>query len=146
MVKTIRQTKNKVKKIIFPIGLILASLFLSFPLFSQSAGLVPCGGPDQEPPCQFCHLFVLFDNVVKFLLLKIVPPVAVLMLVIAGLMFFTAMGDPNKVIRAKDIVQWTLIGLIIIYGAWIIVNTFFLLIDVADWTGLEKGWYKINCP
>jgi len=113
------------------------------PLIVVAAGLVPCGS---ENPCQLCDIFVLFDNVVKFVLTHLVPPAAVIMLVIGGIMFFTAMGDPNKVNQAKDIIQWTIIGLFIIYGAWVIVNTFFLLIGVAKWTGLKGGWFEYPCP
>ena len=61
--------------------IILISFLIILPLFTQAAGLVPCGGPG-EPVCTFCHLFVLFNNVIKFVMFDLVPPAAVLMLVV----------------------------------------------------------------
>jgi hypothetical protein len=101
-------------------------------------------------PCQLCHLFVLFDRIVDFLLFRIVPPLAILMLVIAGTMYILAylevIGNPNWIVQAKSLIYSVLIGVIIIYGAWVLVNFFLQIIGVQDWTGLEKGWWKINCP
>jgi len=125
--------------IIFSGGLIF------FPLFSLAAELVPCGGPG-EPACQFCHFFVMFDGIIDFIFLQLVPPIAVLMLAIGGAMFFFSAGDPGKVNTGKSIITSVIIGLIIIYGAWLIINLFFSIIGVASRTGLKEGWFKINCP
>jgi len=123
---------------------ILLVIFL-FPLTSLANGLVPPCGGDGQPPCTLCHLFQMFKNIVDFVLFSIVPPVAVLMLVIGGFMFFFAGGNPGNLSRAKSIITSVVIGLIIVYTAWLIVNTFFAVIGVADWTGLRGGWFKIEC-
>ena len=126
--------------------LVLAVLFFSLiPGQVFSAGLVPCGGPNQDP-CKLCHLFVLFDNIVKFVLFDIVPPIAILMVVIGGVMFFAAVGDPAKIGKATSLLTAVAIGLVIIYGAWLLINLFFSLIGVAEWTGLREGWFQIDCP
>jgi len=138
----------------------LATFFL-FPLLSSAAGLVPCGGQG-EPVCQLCHFFVLFKNIVDFFLFKIVPPLAALMLAIGGFMYIFAYfggavalpgggkGGPALLSQANKLLTSVVWGLLIIFGAWIFVNTFFMLIGVADWTGLTKGWkegwWQINCP
>ncbi|MCX6758965.1 MAG: pilin [Candidatus Nealsonbacteria bacterium] len=127
-------------------------LFL-FPFLINAQGLVPCGGPD-KPACQLCHIFVLFDNIVKFLLIPcllnsyvaIVPLIATLMIVIGGVMFFAAVGDPSKIGKATSLLTAVAIGLVIIYGAWLLVNAFFLVIGVNVWTGPGEGWFKIDCP
>lgn len=136
-------------------------IFLLSPLTFLYAGLVPCGlskdDPDQEGdqtvPCEFCHLFVLFNNVMNFLLTRIVPVLAVLMIAIGGFMFVFAYisaegggGEPALISQAKKLFSSVAIGLIIAYGAWLFINLFFQLIGVADWTGLKEGWWKINCP
>lgn len=128
------------KKIFF----VLIFIFL-IPQIIQSAGLVPCGGKD-EPPCQLCHLFVMLDNIVDFVLIKLVPPLAVLMVVIGGTMFLLAGGNPGILSRANSLLTAVFIGLVIVYGSWIIINIFFTLIGVSEWTGLSEGWFKINCP
>jgi len=143
--------KNQKLKILFLI-IFLTVLFL--PLVSQAAGLVPCGDPG-EPPCELCHLFVLFKNIVDFLLFKIVPPLAILMLVIAGSMYILAylevIGDPKWISQSKSLIWSVVIGLIIIYGAWLIVNLFFQLIGISTeaknpFRELPQNWWKINCP
>jgi hypothetical protein len=123
-------------------------------------GLVPCGktAPSQGEslevtnPCQLCHLLVMFQGIVNFFLTKIVPIVAVLMIAIGGFMYVVAYfeiggaGGPTLLSKAKSLFTYTVIGLIIIYGAWLFVNLFFQAIGVAEWTGLRAGWWKINCP
>ena len=123
-------------------------LLISFPFLANAQGLVPCGPGKSEPNnvCQFCHIFVLFENVVNFFLFQIVPPLAVLMIVIGGIYFFISAGDPNKINKGKGILTTVIAGLIIIYCAWIFINFFFMLIGVSDWTGLSGGWFEIQCP
>ncbi len=137
--------------------IIFLGILAFLPLISQAAGLVPCGG-EAEPRCQLCHFFVLFKNVVDFLLTKIIPPLAVLMIAIGGFMYVFAYigpsialpgggkGGPALLSQAKKLIVSVIFGLLIIFAAWIIVNTFFQLIGVADWTGLKAGWWQINCP
>ena len=77
-----------------------------------NAALVPCGlsGDDPETsiyencPCTLCHFFILFKNIIDFVLIRIVPAVAVLMLVIGGIMFFGAGENParRKLVEKAD--------------------------------------------
>lgn len=106
-------------------------------------GFVPCGTKDC--PCGLCDFFVMFDRIVDFFLLNIVPPVAVLMLVISGIMFFAAGGDPAGVGRAKKMLWSTLIGLGIIYGAFLAISTFLTVIGVAETGPIQEGWFKYPC-
>ena len=142
---------KKMKKVFL---IIFFGVLTLSPLLSLAAGLVPCGGQG-EPACQFCHLFVLFKNIVDFVLFKIVPPLAALMLAIGGFMYIFAYfgggeiggkGGPALLSQANKLLTSVVWGLLIIFGAWIFVNTFFMLIGVADWTGLKGGWWQINCP
>lgn len=106
-------------------------------------GLVPCG--TVTCPCQLCDFFVMFDRIVDFVLFSIVPPIAVLMLVISGMMFFLAKGDPSALNKAKAVLTATLMGLAIIFSAFLFINLFFNLIGVNEWTGLQE-WFKYPCP
>jgi len=110
-----------------------------------AAGLVPCGG-EGEPRCQLCHFFVLFKNVVDFLLTKIIPPLAVLMLAIGGFMYVFAYLSPSEALaggkggpallsQAKKLIVSVIFGLLILFAAWIIVNTFFQLIGMGNGPG-----------
>ena len=109
-------------------------------------GLVPCGG--NLPPCQFCHLFVMLDGIIDFILFKIAPPLAVLMLVIGGVMFFFSGGSPATLTKAKSLITSVVIGLAIIYGAWMIIDLFLTLpgfIDAGKFGWDPSKWFQINC-
>ncbi len=128
-------------------------------------GLVPCGkkvyiggsktdgscegGTFEEIPCQLCHFFVMLQGIIEFLL---VPPdgivfiIAVIMLVIGGAMIIFSGASPSLFKKGKDTITWAIVGLVVIFGAWLFVNTFFLMIGVADWTELREGWFIIDCP
>ncbi len=110
----------------------------------EGEGLVPCGNVP-SCPCELCDLFVMIDRVLDFLLFKIVPVLAALMIAIGGFMYIFALGKPETISQAKRLFTAVAIGLLIIYGAWVIINTFFVLIGVGDWTGLKSGWWQIDC-
>lgn len=129
-------------------------------------GLVPCGkevavnNKRVDIPCQFCHIFVMADAILDFVI-GIAFIIAVGMIVLAGLLFIVAYsgiggylsketgGGPKLLSQAKSILGSVLTGLVIIFAAWIIVNTIFVFLGVADWalgfTGPGK-WSQIDCP
>ena len=139
-------------------------------------GLVPCGkevfvgghwengkcvgGVPKDIPCQFCHIFVMVDAILDFVI-GIAFIIAVGMIVFAGLLFIVAYsgiggylsketgGGPKLLSQAKSILGSVLTGLVIIFAAWIIVNTIFGVLGVAHWTRGFTGpgkWSQINCP
>ena len=131
-------------------------------------GLVPCGklqpAPGESPEvagqCQLCHFFVMLKAVIDFF---VKPPTgivyifAVLMLVFAGAMMIFSYfgpelpllgggkGGPALFNQAKALVTSVILGLIIIFAAWLIINGFVMLIGVNEWSGLKGGWFQINC-
>jgi len=121
-------------------------------------GLVPCGkakvssGESDEVTqrCQFCHLFVMLDGIITFVLFDILPPVAVLMMVIAGVMFFFGGGNPSLLLQAKKLITSIVIGLVIIFSAYLIVGAVLSATGVLGWTTLDKwldnGTFTVNCP
>lgn len=54
----------------------------------------------------------------------IAGPLALLSLVAGGLMYILAGGEDEKINKAKKVITWAIIGLIIIYGSFAIVSTF----------------------
>ncbi|MCD6500669.1 hypothetical protein J7K42_01465 [bacterium] len=99
--------------------------------------------------CQFCHFFVMIDGIFDFVLINIVPPIAVLMLVIGGIMFYFAGGRPELISRGKSLIKAVVIGLFLAYGSFMIVGTLLKIVGVADWTRLQNfidnGVFTINC-
>ncbi|MBZ9578131.1 hypothetical protein KJA13_03880 [Patescibacteria group bacterium] len=139
-------------KKIFLVAFFIIFLF-SFvtPVYS---GLVPCGlsvddpdqPGDQTVPCELCHLFVMFDRWVDSLLIIFVPITAALMIAIGGVMYIISQGKPEMLSKAKSLFTAVVIGLVIIYGAWVIVNTFLTIIGTTVWQGPGQGWWIFPCP
>jgi RsiW-degrading membrane proteinase PrsW (M82 family) len=135
-------------KIFSKILIVLFSFFVNN--FAFSAGLVPCGGPG-EPVCDICHFFQLIHNVLYFFFKNIVLPVAVLVFVIGGLMFALYPEDPGKADQAKRLIFSAVIGLFIMFLAYMIVGLLLSTIGLGGWTKdfyknwWEKGLFEIPC-
>jgi len=95
--------------------------------------------------CAPCHLFVMIDGIIDFVLLKIVPPVATLILIIGGIALYFGGASPEKFNQARSILLSAIIGLVIIYTSWIIVNSTLNAVGIADWVGFGEGWFQISC-
>lgn len=129
-------------KKIFLISFIALTLFLTFGQV-QAAGLVPCGGYG-EPSCTFCHFFEMINNIIRDVLFKFVPAIAALMLVVGGILFLFAGVNPEALNQAKGIMTSVVIGLVIILGAWIIINTILTQIGIVSSPSVLQ-WYQIGC-
>lgn len=136
------------KKIFFIIFLI--TIFI-LPGIINAQPLVPCGRgfPPPNDVCKLCHIFILFQNILNFLLFEIVPVLAILAIAWAGVIFITSSGNPGSITHGKEILKSVALALLIVYGAWLLINLFFLVIGVNDWTNLNParpgGWFQINC-
>jgi hypothetical protein len=107
--------------------------------------LVPCGGV--TCPCTLCDFFDMISRIIDFALTRIVPLVVGLMIVIGGAMMISAyagQSGPEMISRAKKLLGSLVIGVLVVYLAWIIVNLFLSSIGVAEWTGLQN-WWTIKC-
>ena len=118
-------------------------LIILLPSLAQAAGLVPCG-IDPNDPCEFCDFFVMINNIIRFVMFNLVPPIAVLMLVVGGVMFFLGGAKPSMLIQAKGVITSVVIGLLIIFCAWVIVNTVIQKIGIVQAPSLLQ-WYDIGC-
>ena len=128
-------------KKLLPIVLIVF-LFLPLAVGAQQ-GLVPCG--EIGTPCQLCHLFQLINNIINWVLFVIVPIIAPIFIVIGGIYLLIARGDPEMFNKGKSVLTATVIGLIIVYTAYVLLSTVLTFLGVANWTGLGT-WWQIDCP
>jgi type IV secretory pathway VirB2 component (pilin) len=107
-------------KRIFQAALLSLALF-AFALNSYAA-LVECGNsPDKQ--CTWQNLEELVQKVFDFALTYIAIPIAVLMVVWGGIQMAISAGDEGKFKRGRQIITAAAIGLLIVFGAWLIVNT-----------------------
>lgn len=111
-------------------------------------GLVPCGRMVNNPatvinekaPCDFCHLAYLIDVTLDYLI-SFAAILAVLALLVVGLFFITSEGDAKKRKDAKSGLKWVLLGFVIIFIAWLIVDFLFSVWGFLDPMGGE--WYAV---
>lgn len=64
---------------------------------------------------------VLVSGVIEFVL-SFVAVLAMLMIIIAGIMYMTSAGDTGRIDTAKKWLVWGIGGLIVALMAWVIVN------------------------
>ncbi len=100
----------------------------------------------QNGPCGMCDLFKGISNLINFFVFQIGPIAAGLMILIGGAMWVVNNGNQEQVKKGQDILKATIIGLIIMYSAWMIINT--ILITIATGPagqGIQTNWYNFNC-
>lgn len=128
----------------------------------QFTGFVPCGKAEAGPgesdgvtmPCQLCHIFIIFKEIIIFLLipgeinggLPIILLIVLLMIIYGGILLFFSSGNPEIINKGKGVLKSTGIALLIIYGAWIFIGFFLTAIGAVELVDLPSGWFQINCP
>lgn len=92
---------------------------------AQAAGLLPdCGGPGQSA-CTICNLFDLINNIIRLVIAVFVPIVAGLVTAIAGFMMIINRDKADSFNKAKEILLMTILGVVLIYGAYGLIYTIF---------------------
>ncbi|MDD5750741.1 MAG: hypothetical protein PHU56_03830 [Candidatus Pacebacteria bacterium] len=109
------------------------------------------GGRQVIVNCQFCHLFVIVDGIMDFIMVDILPPLTVAVLVIGGIMFYFTGARPEFQNRSKTLFKNVVIGLFLIYGSYMIVGIFLIILGAADMNPLKdvfdstRGIFSITC-
>lgn len=100
--------------------------------------------------CQLCHSFIMVDKAVDYVVIKLVPLLAVLMLVIGGVMFYFGGVRPELLSRAKTLIKGVVIGLVLIYSAYMIVNIFLMVLGASSINSVKdvfsNGVFSVKCP
>ncbi len=99
---------------------LLVFLVLIMPVLSFAAGLVPCDGTPANP-CGFNQFIALINNVIKYILLLVIP-ICAIMFAYAGFLLVTSGGEASARTKAKSIFTNALIGLVIAFAAWLIIK------------------------
>ena len=110
--------------------------------------IVQCGPGTSKENCTLCDFLKMIERTVKLTLFGLVPPIAAVVIALAGIFMIVSHfegGNTGLLEKARKTLVSVLIGLLLVYAAWVIINTFFQIIGVASWTGLEQGWWSINC-
>lgn len=113
-----------------------------------SGGLIPCGRHTNDPStpwneCQSCDLcgIVLMGQLTVEFMVKIAAIAANLAIIFAGLLYIFAAGQTALIAQSKSVMKYTLLGFIVIFAAWVIVDTLLTMLGYID--PLEGAWYTI---
>lgn len=129
--------------------IVLAFLFFIASAAMAADPLIPCGPGN---PCTFCHLFKLIQNVYNFIVFTLAPPVAILSVAVAGFIWFTSAGSEGRAKKARDILLTVVVGLVIMYTSWVVIN--FIITFIAQPVRLPSAsvnvydpttWFKLQC-
>ena len=108
-------------KLFVILGAIAAMIpFVAFANVAYTLPLVPCGGSTGKA-CTVACFYVMVDRIISFLLYAMAIPLSATALMVAGIML-VAGGSEKAITLGKEILKYTLIGLFIAFGAWLIVD------------------------
>ena len=137
---------------------LLAGLMLVFitPVLAQ--GVVPCGIDkdgsgklDWNERCTLCDLIVGIKKIFDYGI-KTIAIITIACATFAGVMYVVSSGNESAMESAKNFLKASLIGLAVVLGAWVIVNTTIVWLmptktatDSEGFLGIEKtSWYNFN--
>lgn len=112
-------------------------------------GLVPCGRLVDNPttgdinesfPCNVCTMLYLLKNIINYVMTLAIG-IAVFVIVLAGLLYALSTGDQKRISEAKAAITSTLIGLAIIFIAWLVIAVILQSLGYAN----IATWNQVDC-
>lgn len=116
-------------------------ILLLLPQIASARGLIPCGGHG-EPRCNLCHIFIVLQRLLNGIGF-VVAGWAVIFIVIGGIVIMTAGGSPEKASQGKKMISYAIIGIIVAFGAWLVINT--IMNKLVNPKVMPWPWNKIEC-
>ncbi|PJE75934.1 hypothetical protein COV04_02140 [Candidatus Uhrbacteria bacterium CG10_big_fil_rev_8_21_14_0_10_48_11] len=102
--------------------IILLLLLAPVAFASADSGLIPQGCADfGAPNCGITDFIQLGLNIYNQIL-QVVGSVTLLVFVYGGLIWMTSTGNAQRIEHGKKVFEGALIGLLIIFGSWVIIN------------------------
>lgn len=98
---------------------------------------MPCGNT-KACPCEIGHVFVILWGIYNFIVYWIATPLAILVLTIGAILLLISGGNPNLVGMGKKAIWSAIIGLILVFCSWLIINTILKALgySLGDWSTL----------
>ncbi|MEK7072914.1 MAG: pilin [Patescibacteria group bacterium] len=120
--------------------LIVAGLVAAQPAFAQLPTLVPaaCQGTARLEECGLNQVVQVFINVAQFIF-GISGSAALLMFIWGGFLWLTSAGSAEKVKQGQAVISGAVIGLIIIFGAYVGVQFIVSALGVTSVPGARCG-------
>lgn len=152
--------------LIVAVGIVAIGSLIAQPVLAQwtyGQPIVPCGLSQNHPAtswddaldCTPCDLFRLIRNIIDFILIGLMPPLATLFFVWAGFLWMLGGANPSWYSQARSIFSTTFWGVVIILLSWVMTNTLLASIATAPVTfTLNNGgsyvwnplnWWQVQC-
>ncbi|MCX6719534.1 MAG: hypothetical protein NTV36_00250 [Candidatus Staskawiczbacteria bacterium] len=103
---------------------LLAIIFV--PALTRAGGLVPC-----DTNCGINDFFTMLVNIYTFIVQMIATPLAILAIIIGGILMMVSAGNPNLMGTGKKILYSAIIGLVLVFGSYLIINQILISIGVT---------------
>lgn len=127
-----------------PLFILTLLFWIAAPSFIFAQGFVPCGIGDVDP-CQACHVVMLVENVLDWLVM-ILGIIATILIVVAGIKLATSGGNVSAMESAKRSINNLLIGYVIVLAGWLMVDTVMKVLVSDDGAIPNFGvWNSIEC-
>ncbi|MGW8185130.1 MAG: hypothetical protein ACWGHO_03390 [Candidatus Moraniibacteriota bacterium] len=111
----------------------------------DTGGLVPCGGDSVfANRCTLCDLIVGIRDIIKWGR-SILIVVALLAIVAGAIMYIVSAGNSGMMESAKNVIKQALWGVVIVLGAWVIVNTVLWLMATNLSNVGISSWSDFDC-
>ncbi|MEX2090613.1 MAG: putative Ig domain-containing protein, partial [Candidatus Paceibacterota bacterium] len=110
-----------------------------------------CGTSANPAECTRCDLFKLFKNIIDFVLVGLMPPVAAILFVWGGFLILMGGANPGNITQGRTIFWNTFMGVVIISASWLLTNTVIrsLAVETVTINGVVKNvakeWWKFEC-
>ena len=132
------------KKVLLLVGLFCLLFILFAPVLISAASnptpgpLVQCGNDangngklDDNELCTIDDFLKMIGRVYNFIVWNIATPLAILAVLISGIMILISAGNPKWLQIGKDILKVAVWGLVLVFSAYLIINTILLAIGAA---------------
>jgi hypothetical protein len=139
------------------IKIILASALLMLILSSNVAlavpswyPIIPCGTNANQRACEPCDIFRLALNVINFIVEGLMPPMAVLFIVYAGLLILVDGVFPGQAQKGTNIIKNIMWSIALMLGSWLLVNIFITSFvsstALSNWSVFQCGGQRYTLP
>ena len=139
------------------VGVLALAIIAPLFVFAAGLGLVPCGLSSQDNPatpqiegaCTLCDLFSLTKNITNKLITTVAPLIAVLAFSWGGFKILMSGAKPGLRQEGISAIRNGVIGLLIVFGAWIFISEFLLFFvgssNIVTVGGVPVPWQQITC-
>lgn len=109
------------------------------------SGIVKCGRPGQNM-CTLCDLIKGFNEVIQYIM-KIAIGVALLAMAVGGVLYVVSAGESGTMEMAKSAITNAAIGFVIVFAAYLIVNTTVTYLGTTGTLGMKTAttWGQFDC-